>query len=118
MHLSMIYSATVLTAHAVVENGGSMDMAFRASQEGTMMSVIHSLKQARADGYCWAGEDDDADEEGPSLYHPDAFLPVDWRHLREKTGEPDWTPPEPIPGWRDEKMATEGETAEKSRLHR
>ena len=56
MHLAMIYLAPVLTAHAVVENGGSMDLAFRASQEGTMMWVIQSLKQARADGYSWAGE--------------------------------------------------------------
>ena len=119
MYLTMIYYAPLLTARAVLEAGGNMDQTFKASQEGAMMWVIQGEKQAHADGFSWAGEDGEAGEEGPSLYHPSAFVPVDWRQLREKAGEPEWTPPEPIPGWRQhEHMAADGLATEKSRLHR
>ena len=79
------------------------------------MFVIEIEKQAREADLSWAVE---AVEEGPSLYHPDAFLPVDWHCLRTQTGEPDWTPPMAIPGWRQpEQMPPEGEATEKGRPH-
>ena len=77
--------------------------------------MIEIEKEARAAGLSWAGE---PGEEGPSLYEPAAFMPVDWHRLREKAGEPNWTPPMAIPGWRQpEQMGAEGEATEKGRPH-
>ena len=66
------------------------------------MLMIEIEQEARAAGLSWAVE---KGEEGPALYHPDAFLPVDWHCLRTQAGEPDWTPPLAIPGWRQPEEA-------------
>jgi hypothetical protein len=43
----------------------------------------------------WTSQDD------PGLYAPHTFAEVDWQRLRQQTGEPDWRPPFPVPGFRD-----------------
>ena len=100
-YLIILYRAPVLAAWAVVESGGTMTAAFEAARSLPMMLMIEMEKEAREAGLSWAVE---AGEEAPALYNPDAFLPVDWHRLREKAGEPDWTPPMAIPGWRHEQQ--------------
>ena len=100
-YLIILYRVPVLVSWAVSEAGGGMDLVFKAAQQAPLMFMIEIEKQAREAGLSWGVE---AGEEAPALYHPEAFLPVDWHRLREKAGEPGWTPPMTIPGWRHEQQ--------------
>src|SRR5688572_21620195 len=95
MHCWSVTYAPVFAAWAVVEAGGSMDLAFEAARNLPLMLVVETAKVARE----WQMEPWKS-EEFPSLYVPYTFGEVDWQHLREQAGEPAWHPPFAIPGSR------------------
>jgi hypothetical protein len=95
MHVWTVHQAPALATWAVVEAGGTMSLAFETARNLPLMLIIETAKIAREWGLePWKSQDE------PGLYCPDAFAEVNWPELREKAGEPDWTPPEPIPGFR------------------
>lgn len=95
MHVWTVHHAPALAMWAVVEAGGSMALAFETARNLPLMLIIETAKTAREWGFePWRSQDD------PGLYAPHAFAEVNWPELRLKAGEPVWTPPEPIPGFR------------------
>jgi hypothetical protein len=95
MHCWTVHMAPALATWAVVEAGGPMNLAFETARNLPLMLIIETAKVAREWGLePWKSQDD------PGLYAPHAFAEVNWPELRQKAGEPDWTPPEPIPGFR------------------
>lgn len=94
MHLWAFHHAPALAAWAVAEAGGMMDLAFEVARVFPMLLMIGTGKFGRGAGLQpWASADD------PDIYDPGATAEVDWRRLRERTGEPGWRPPYPIPGF-------------------
>lgn len=98
LFLLVIYRIQPLVAWAVTEAGGSMTLAYDAARNAVPMLMIAVEEEMRGTNVPWAAR---AGVDAPALYEPDAFVPVDWHRLREKAGEPDWTPPSAIPGWRE-----------------
>jgi hypothetical protein len=95
MHVWTVHQAPALTTWAVVEAGGSMSLAFETARNLPLMTIIETAKIAREWGMePWKSQDD------PGIYATHVFAEVNWPELRQKAGEPDWTPPEPIPGFR------------------
>ncbi len=111
MYLLLIYRVPALVAWAVAEAGGSMDLVFKAAQNAPLMFMIEMEEQAGEAGLSWMAAEGG---EGPPLYHPAAFLPVDWHRLRTQAGEPDWEPPLSIPGWRQPERDAEDNAGMKS----
>jgi hypothetical protein len=96
MHCWTMTYAPVFAAWAVVEAGGSMNLAFEAARNLPMMLAIETAKIGREwQMEPWKSRDD------PDLYAPHTFAEVAWRRLREQAGEPDWRPPFAVPGFRD-----------------
>ncbi len=96
MHVWTMTMAPVFAAWAVVEAGGSMNLAFETARNLPLMLAIETARIARE----WAMEPWKS-QPFPGLYAPHTYPEVDWRRLREQAGEPDWRPPFPVPGFRE-----------------
>ena len=70
-------------------------LAARLTRHLTDLGVHRTAKTARkANVEPWASSPKSV------VYNTAAFAPTAWKALREKAGEPDWTPPpRPAPGW-------------------
>ena len=73
-----------------------MSLAFEAARNLPLMLAIETAKIARE----WEMEPWKS-QAFPGLYAPHTYPEVDWQHLREQAGEPDWRPPFPVPGFRE-----------------
>jgi hypothetical protein len=96
MHVWTMTMAPVFAAWAVVEAGGSMDLAFDAARNLPLILAIETARMARE----WEMEPWKS-QAFPGLYAPHTYPEVDWQRLREQAGEPDWRPPFPVPGFRE-----------------
>ena len=95
-----IYQAPRVVAGAAVAGDARLTMgqAFAVSTAATPALVAVLFEDARAAGirpFAEAGED------GPEIVAPDGFVPLDWRELAARRGEPGWSPPRYTPGWPD-----------------
>ena len=93
-----IYQAPRVIAGAAVVGDARLTMgqAFEVSTAATLALVAVLFEDARAAGIRPFA---DAGEDGPEIVALDGFVPLDWRKLAARRGEPGWRPPRRGPGW-------------------